>query len=298
MSTAANQVVGRQIGDRRSVPVAAAVHLYEGTIFFITPAGYATDTSGTGENQFGGIVETEADNSSGAAGDINVEAWGEGIFELAGTTLAQADVGKDVYATDNFTVSTDRGSAGVRIGKIDEFVSSTAVRVRISVVQREGLLYGQVAAATVITNTAVETAFDKTYTIKGNRLRPGDVIRVKGKVAIPSGNGANTLTLKLYLGATVVAATAAVDVTDGGGDVGYFDAEIVIRTNGAGGTVVATGLQGLGVPGTATARLFELASTAIDTTADQIVKITATWSAASAANQARQDILDVEVLRK
>jgi hypothetical protein len=68
---------------------------------------------------------------------------------------------------------------------------------------------------------------------------------------------------------------------------------IMVRTVGASGTFIAVGTQGLGTPGTVTAKPFNLASTAIDTTASQMISVTATWSVANAGDQAELDLLSV-----
>jgi hypothetical protein len=296
MSATANQIIKRQSPDRRNIPVDASVHLYEGTIAFVTPAGYASDTHNSGANRFAGVTVHEQDNSAGSAGAIRAEMHAMGIFEFQGT-FAQNDVGKDCYALDNFTVGTDRTAGGVRMGVLDEYVSATVGRVRIDANERDELLYTQLAASTAVTTTTAETTLDKSsYTIKGNTLRPGDVLRVRGQVIATATNSTDTLTLKLYLGATAVLATAAVDVANN--DIGFFDVDMQVRTVGAGGTFVAAGNEALGTPGTATSKPGNLASTSIDTTADQTVKMTATWSTNNAGNSCRSDVFDVQLLRK
>ena len=101
--------------------------------------------------------------------------------------------------------------------------------------------------------------------------------------------------MQLRLGTTDILATGAVDVANG--DIGYIDADIVIRTIGASGTMVAAGVVALGVPGTVTAKPKLMASTAIDTTAAISVNVSATWSVANAGNSVRLDVLDVQVIR-
>jgi hypothetical protein len=155
--------------------------------------------------------------------------------------------------------------------------------------------YTSVAASAAVTNTTTETAFDKSYTFAANALKAGDVIRVRAQVIATATNSTDTLTLKLLIGTTTVVATAAVDVANN--DIGYIDALIVIRTAGASGTLVATGIQGLGVEATATGKPFKLASTAVDTTAAQAITVSATWSVANAGNSCRLDVLNVEILR-
>lgn len=152
-----------------------------------------------------------------------------------------------------------------------------------------------VAASAAVSNTTTETAFDKTVTIPADTLQPGDVIRVRAQAIATATNSTDTLDLQLRLGTTDILATGAVDVANN--DIGYIDAEIVIRTIGASGTMVAAGVVALGVPGTVTAKPKLMASTALDTTAAISVNVSATWSVANAGNSVRLDVLDVQVVR-
>ncbi|MBW3543444.1 MAG: hypothetical protein KY476_24595, partial [Planctomycetes bacterium] len=71
------------------------------------------------------------DNSAGAAGDKNCEVYNKGQFELTGAGFAQTDVGVDIYASDNYTISNARGATKVRIGRCVQFVSATRIVVDI-----------------------------------------------------------------------------------------------------------------------------------------------------------------------
>lgn len=156
-------------------------------------------------------------------------------------------------------------------------------------------LYSNVAASSSVTNTSTATAFDLSYTIPANYLAVGDVIRIKAQAIAPTTNSTDTLTLTLKMGSTTIIATAAVDVANG--DIGYIEADLVIRTIGASGTYVGAGVQGLGVPGTVTAKPWLLGSTAIDTTATQALTVVAAWSVASTSDITRLDVLEIEILR-
>jgi hypothetical protein len=132
MAVTANQLLKFQDGDKRSYPVAASVNIYQGTMVFITAAGFATDTTATGVNGFAGIAIGQADNSSGTAGDVQVEVWAEGDFELVGAgTYTQSNVGDYVYGDDNFTINTAIGSTSVPIGRVVGFVTATKLTVSI-----------------------------------------------------------------------------------------------------------------------------------------------------------------------
>lgn len=186
-------------------------------------------------------------------------------------------------------------AAAAAIADNDLLASAGDGTVMLSSSQMASLLYEATAASAAVTTTASETAFDKSYTIPANFLRVGDVIHVVAQVIATATNSTDTLTLKLKIGSTVIVATAAVDVANN--DIGYIEADLVIRSIGASGTFVATGVQGLGVPGTVTAKPFLLASTAIDTTATQALTVSATWSTNNAGNSCRLDVLSVEMNR-
>jgi hypothetical protein len=132
---------------------------------------------------------------------------------------------------------------------------------------RPNVIYASVAASTAVTGTASETTFSTgSFTIPANTLYAGEIIEIEGQGTNTSGNAADTLTIKLYIGSTAILTTVAFNVTDGGGDIFYFRARVCVRDIGATGHVVASGVQALGVPATVTALPFFLASTAVDTT--------------------------------
>jgi hypothetical protein len=148
MAVTANQIIKMQDDGIRAYPVAASTRIYEGTLVFITAAGYADDDTATGVNGFIGIARAECDNSSGSAGDKWVEVYTKGDFELTSTGLAQTDVGMPAYADDNYAVVNALGSTSVRIGKFARYVSSTKAVVSI---QPSGVGALEVAPLTTIT---------------------------------------------------------------------------------------------------------------------------------------------------
>lgn len=147
MAVTANQIVKKQYGETRSYPV-AAVHIYEGTLVYLTAAGYATDVTATGVNGFVGIAKEEVDNSAGSVGDLNIEVWVEGDFELTVTSGAQAEVGSIVYGDDNYACVFSIGSTSVPIGRCVKHVSSTKAIVEI---RPKGVGALPVAALTTVT---------------------------------------------------------------------------------------------------------------------------------------------------
>ena len=131
MAVTANQLTKRQEGCRVHHPIAASTTIYEGTLAFITPAGYLDDDTGTAANRFGGIAVAYVDNSSGSAGDLKAEVYTDGVFELVGSGFAQSTVGDPIYASDNYTISNVPSASSVYVGMCVGYVSSTKVLVDI-----------------------------------------------------------------------------------------------------------------------------------------------------------------------
>lgn len=161
-----------------------------------------------------------------------------------------------------------------------------------------GVVYRTVAAGTAHSNSTTETLLGS-YSIPADTLKAGSVIKVRYQGIATATNGTDTLLVKLYIGGlagTAILTGTATDVADN--NIFAGEATIVIRTAGASGTLVAVGTH-TDVPaasGTATQGICEItASTTIDTTAAQVVGVGADWSAASASNSCRLDILVVEI---
>lgn len=160
------------------------------------------------------------------------------------------------------------------------------------------LAYSNTAASAAHTNTITEALFDTQYSVPANSLQAGELIKVFYQGIATATNLTDTLTIKLYLGGlagTAILTGTATDVANDNIFAGW--AEILIRTIGASGTFVACGMH-TDVPaasGTATGAVTEItASTAIDTTAAQVIGVGADWSVANAGNSCRLDILRVE----
>jgi hypothetical protein len=160
------------------------------------------------------------------------------------------------------------------------------------------VLLGNLAAAgTPLTSSTAETALGK-VTIPANTLQPGSLIQIRFQGITPTTNSTDTLAIKAYIGGlagTALISMAATDVADNNVFQGEY--ELAVRTIGASGTIVGVGTY-KSIPaaeGTMTIKDDILASTAIDTTVDQDVTVSGTWSANSASDIARLDFLRVIV---
>lgn len=146
------------------------------------------------------------------------------------------------------------------------------------------------------------TSPDVFPTIPANTWTAGTSYHARVHFKFPSGNAGNTFTGKLRLGGlggALLAATAAVDVTNGDTDKGMID--IIFRPRGTIGVampVVASGFQGItpgnsggGVAVTGTASTLPT----VDATAAaglQVV-VTGQWNAVNASNQAVIDSFEL-----
>jgi hypothetical protein len=160
-------------------------------------------------------------------------------------------------------------------------------------------LYASVAASTALTASSTETEFDQSYTIPGNLLQVGSLLRIRYQGIATATNSTDTLTAKLYIGGkagTALQASAATDVANNNIFAGEF--YMAVRTIGATGTIVGWGsyVSALAASGTATMVVGILASTTLDTTAAQKIAVSGQWSTTSASNSARLDYMSVEIL--
>lgn len=203
-----------------------------------------------------------------------------------------APVHRIVPNVDLLNFRVPAGAAAIVIG--DRLISN-GDGCLVKAVGPSDMLYSNTAASAAVTNTVTETAFDKTYTFPANTLKAGDVIHIRTQAIATATNSTDTLTVKLKIGSTVVATTGALDVADN--DLATIDVYIFVRTVGASGTIVGSGFVTIGPPASATTKAFQLASTAIDTTATQLISVTGQWSVASASNSVRLDTLVVEAGR-
>lgn len=124
-------VQDRQTPRRSSVdyefPVEAATKIFGGSIVCLNASGRATKGAVSTTLRAVGMADAQADNSTGAAGDIRVKVR-RGCYRFANSTagdaITLANVGADAYIVDDQTVALTNGSntrsvAGV-IRAVDE----------------------------------------------------------------------------------------------------------------------------------------------------------------------------------
>jgi len=114
------------VGERQHYPVAASTKIYEGAMVGDNAAGYARGL--VAGDEFRGHAVKQADNSSGSAGDINVEVL-TGRYRLE-VSLAGSitDVGSPVYASADGTL-TFAPVGNSYVGVVTRYVSSSVLEV-------------------------------------------------------------------------------------------------------------------------------------------------------------------------
>ena len=118
-------------GNRNHLPAIGSDIIYEGAaVGLVAATGYARPL--VGGDRFGGFATSKCDNSTGSAGDKEVETYRRGTATLSVSGAVITDVGQPVYATDDDTfVFLPVG--GTFVGYVSRFVSSGVVEVEFDV---------------------------------------------------------------------------------------------------------------------------------------------------------------------
>jgi hypothetical protein len=156
------------------------------------------------------------------------------------------------------------------------------------------LIYCDPAVGTTHTNSTDEAVL-ASYAFPANFWQVGKVVKARALVSCASTNGTDTATVVARFGAAALTGTSigtstALDVANG--DLNVIDVELVCRSVGSAGVIVATVLLSQDAAGTAAQGHGSVVSS-VDTTAATYLGITADWSAASASNQIAAQCLSV-----
>jgi len=155
-------------------------------------------------------------------------------------------------------------------------------------------------ASVTVANTVAETtligAGVGSATIPAARLAAGTVVRVKARGTIGD-TGTPTFRLKVKLGGVTYIDTTAIAFGAFTGRHGWqLEADITIRTNGAGGTALGNGIMMVSTAGNPDLDSINEATTGINTTAANALDVTAQWGTANALNSIICTNLTMEVL--
>lgn len=191
--------------------------------------------------------------------------------------------GDELYGADDGMVDDAVTGGKHQLKALAAASGANSIVEAICVDDGDGLLYAAIADSAEVENTTDETAFDKSKTIDGGELKVGDVLEIIARAYVLDNNSTDELTLKLKCGTEVIVSTGAVDVADG--DIGFIHAFVTVRAVGASGKLSASGVVGLGVEGTVTAKPFRKDEASEDLSGDVAITVTATWSVAHADNE-------------
>ena len=116
----------------KSYKIAASTTIYKGAgCMVVSGTGYLVPMADTASGIFVGVALEGVDNSSGSDGDLSVRVRADGRFSFTCTGATVADIGKDVYASDDTTVLMTGQSNDVWVGKIDGDITTNTVWVDI-----------------------------------------------------------------------------------------------------------------------------------------------------------------------
>lgn len=128
-----------QEGKTLAHPLAASTTIYKGALVMHNSSGYLAPLAAGAGNNFAGVALEHAENAGAAGAALSGLIQKEGCVELPGTGFTQADVGKIVYGADDETVTVTEGTGSkVIVGKIEKYISSTKVLVRLTVLAGTG----------------------------------------------------------------------------------------------------------------------------------------------------------------
>lgn len=140
-----------ELGNVNEFAVVASDIIYEGAaVGIVTASGHAQPLNPS--DQFVGFAEEKADNSAGAAADINVRVLKTGAVRLPVSGAVITDVGLPVYAQDDDTFSFIKTS-GVFIGFARRFVASGYMIVEFDAGVLQDPHAGLIAESTAIDKT-------------------------------------------------------------------------------------------------------------------------------------------------
>lgn len=255
---------------------------------FATETG-VLDRVAAADESGGKIVVLEDGRAAALADDVlNGKTVGmvtDGLIDFAaasGTTFAKGEL---VWwdDTNNLAVNATSANATFPVGPAVAAKASGTLSVRVDLNRHvRRLVKQQLADAATLTNSNTETVLG-TYTIPAASLKLGSKLRIRAAVDNPSTNSTDTFRFRVRVGGvagTVIADTTAIDLANS--DQAVIDAEVNVRSSGAGGTYDANGMAIMKAIATATV----VGSTAIDTTVGTVtVVVTGVHSVASASNQ-------------
>ena len=130
MALTANREVDHYVDQElRSLPAAAYVKIYKGALVGVRHDGYARGL--VAGDRFAGIAYEELDNTDGGSGSKSVRVYTLGDFALALTGVEEYHRLKEVYATDDETLSLTAGPRSSFVGHVVDKLGTGQALVRL-----------------------------------------------------------------------------------------------------------------------------------------------------------------------
>lgn len=202
------------IQDRKSIrkdgalfyqPVAATTVIYAGSLVNQDSSGYAVPAADDATHTFCGKADAQADNVTGAAGDINVEGHREGLFSFNASGMTQADINEEAYVVDDNTIGLGIASQPVNVTGV--------VAARISATRGGSYALAYTNASTLLAyggGTGVDVSSDGDYTLTapdGSQL----LVTVTS-ASLPGSDQSDTLTIRSVKCGRIAEVTSATSV--------------------------------------------------------------------------------------
>lgn len=243
--------------ESRNRPLAASTKVYAGGLVALNTSGYAVPASADATLVVDGVAMEQIDNSSGSAGDLNVEVRA-GLFWFSNSSAADeitaGDEGDLCYAADDQTVAkTSSSSTRPVAGRVVDVDSSKGVLVYVGWADLAGQsqqyvtcsvkipdistadtvwvapgLAGEVVLITSVISNAI-TVGDATLTCDINTT----AITGGGITVANAGSAAGDVDQATPTAANVITATDALSVETDGGSTTACECVVtfLIRTN-------------------------------------------------------------------
>jgi hypothetical protein len=234
----------------------------------LTPNGDGAVASlpSTGSPLLTGITVGGAENPEGASIAISAIVIVQGTVT---TDTAQKIMG---YLADKWM-----GSTQLVLPTDNAYYKAPSANPLPDVTQYVGLSNTTVANTTIQATLAPSSGVGS-LTIAANTLSPGKWFRLTAKGVYSTAASPGALTFALKAGVTTIA-TASLTLTGGLSDAAWLaEADIICRTSGASGTVVATG-SAMGAPLNS-----GLSAVILDTTSSLTLDLDVSWGMASPSN--------------
>lgn len=121
-------------GVKRSLPVAANIKLFAGTMVVADASNFANKTTANNLRVVG-VTPVDVDNSTGAAGaltaELDVGVYGPFANSAAGDLIERKDIGGNAWMVDDQTVAKTSGSSTRALAGLVHSVDADGVYVRI-----------------------------------------------------------------------------------------------------------------------------------------------------------------------